>query len=157
MGGPLLREMPRAPPSVKHLPAVSFPFCENIRNPYSWCFKAIHHWEESRFGQFWEGWTRLDVANYALGSWGDIPVSTWLPATPSLQTPILGNLWQMPRHSNSSASQEVISSHRRQRWFCARSPNGLPVGFTCHPPARIQVRFRWNCNPTAVEKVSEVV
>lgn len=26
MGGPLLREMPRALPSVKHLPAVSFPF-----------------------------------------------------------------------------------------------------------------------------------
>lgn len=40
MGGPLWREMPRAPPSVKHLPAVSFPFCENIRNPCSWGFIA---------------------------------------------------------------------------------------------------------------------
>lgn len=158
MGGPLLREMPRAPPSVKRLPAVSFPFCENIRNPYSWCFKAIHHREESRFGWLWEGWTGPEEAKDALGYWRDIPVFHLTSCYPFLWTPILGNLWKMPRHSDSSASQEVISNHRCQRWFCSRSPHGLPVGST-HPitPQRSQVRFGWNCNLTAVDKVSEVV
>lgn len=82
MGGPLLREMPRAPPSVKHLPAVSFPFCENTRNPCSWCFKVIHHWEENRFGRLREGWTRPDAANDALGSQRGTPAFHLTSAIP---------------------------------------------------------------------------
>lgn len=153
MGGPLLREMPRAPPSVKHLPAVPSLFVRTEEILAVGASKWYITGKKTGLADFRKAGPSRMKQMMLLALRGTHQFSTRL-LLPLLMNPKIGNRWQMPRHSNSSASPEVISNRTLSEMVLC------PLTKLRSSQLRllsVQPRFGWNCSPTAVEKVSKAV
>ena len=121
-------------------------FCENTRNPCSWCFWVIHHGEQNRFAQLQEGWTELNSPNNTFGNCRGVPQHApppFLHPQPfSEHTEDSGQTRRKPEMNN------IPRGHLKLNVFRESLFTRLPAGWFYL--LSIQARFGLNCNP--VEK-----